>query len=122
MAPAGLRPHDVDVLELSDPFSFEVIRQLEAYGFCAPGEGGPFVEAGNIAPDGSYPVNTDGCLMSFSHAGNIPQHLRRIIRAVQQVQGRPATRQVPGANIALCSNGGAGALFASVALIGGERP
>lgn len=122
MTPAGLHPHDVDVLELYDPFSFEVIRQLEAYGFCAPGEGGPFVEAGNIAPDGPYPVNTDGGLMSFSHAGNIPQHLQRIIRAVQQVQGRCPTRQVPGANIALCSNGGAGALFTSVAVIGGEQP
>ena len=51
----GLAPSDVDVLELYDPFSFEIIRQLEAYGFCAPGEGGPFVEDGNIDLDGSVP-------------------------------------------------------------------
>ena len=35
----GLRPDDVDVLELYDPFSFEIIRQLEAFGFCARGRG-----------------------------------------------------------------------------------
>ena len=33
---AGLPPTDVDVAELYDPFSFEIIRQLEAFGFCGP--------------------------------------------------------------------------------------
>ena len=40
---AGLGPDDVDVCELYDPFSFEIIRQFEAFGFCAEGEGGDFV-------------------------------------------------------------------------------
>ena len=44
---------DVDVAEFYDPFSFEIIRQLEAYGFCEPGEGGPMVESGAIGPGGS---------------------------------------------------------------------
>jgi acetyl-CoA acetyltransferase len=122
LAPAGLEPADVDVLELYDPFSFEIVRQLEAFGFCAPGEGGPFVEDGHIGAHGRLPVNTDGGLMSFSHAGHIPQHLQRIIRGVQQVTGRCASRQVEGATVALCSNGGAGALFTSVAVIGGAQP
>ncbi|HEY4332379.1 MAG TPA: thiolase family protein, partial [Ilumatobacteraceae bacterium] len=69
MAPAGLGPADIDVLELYDPFSFEIIRQLEAFGFCAAGEGGPFVADGNIDFDGEFPLNTDGGLLSFSHAG-----------------------------------------------------
>ena len=30
---AGLRRDEVGVLELYDPFSFEIIRQLEAFGF-----------------------------------------------------------------------------------------
>ena len=121
-AACGLAPADVDVLELYDPFSFEVIRQLEAYGFCGPGEGGPFVQDGNIDHDGRFPVNTDGGLMSYSHAGAIRQHLQRVIRGVLQVQGRCPTRQVAGARVALCSNGGAGALFTSVAVVGSERP
>ena len=68
-AMAGLTPDDVDVAELYDPFSFEIIRQLETFGFCPEGEGGAFVNDGNIAPDGRLPVTTDGGTMSFSHAG-----------------------------------------------------
>jgi acetyl-CoA acetyltransferase len=119
---AGLTPDDVDVAELYDPFSFEIIRQLEAYGFCDDGEGGAFVEAGHIAPGGRLPITTDGGTMSFSHAGLNAQMLQRVIRAVQQVRGTCATSQVPDAEVALCSNGGSGALFTDVMLIGSGRP
>jgi acetyl-CoA acetyltransferase len=121
-AMAGLSPDDVDVCELYDPFSFEIIRQLEAFGFCGEGEGGAFVDAGHIAPDGRLPVTTDGGTMSFSHAGINAQMLQRVIRGVQQVRGTCPTRQVPGAEVALCTNGGSGALFSDVMLIGSGRP
>jgi acetyl-CoA acetyltransferase len=121
-AMAGLGPTDVDVGELYDPFSFEIIRQLEAFGFCAEGEGGDFVEAGQIADGGALPVTTDGGTMSFSHPGINAQMLQRVIRGVQQVRGTCATRQVPGAQVALCTNGGSGALFTDVMLVGSQRP
>ncbi|MHA7651476.1 thiolase family protein [Mycobacterium sp. ML4] len=119
-AHAGLRRDDVDVLELYDPFSFEIIRQLEAFRFCDEGEGGPFVADGHIAIDGSHPVTTDGGTMSFSHAGANPQMMQRAVRAVQQLRGDAGELQVPDARIALCSNGGAGALFTTVLLLGAE--
>jgi len=121
-ATAGLAPSEVDVAELYDPFSFEIIRQLEAFGFCPPGEGGPFVQDGNIGPAGQIPVTTDGGTMSFSHPGINAQQLQRVIRAVQQLRGGCPTNQVVGAEVALCSNGGAGALFCDVLLLGRERP
>jgi acetyl-CoA acetyltransferase len=117
---AGLRRDDVDVLELYDPFSFEIIRQLEAFGFCGEGEGGPFVADGHIAIDGSHPITTDGGTMSFSHAGSNPQMMQRAIRAVQQLRGEAGDLQVPDAHIALCSNGGAGALFTTLVILGDE--
>ena len=113
---------DVDVAELYDPFSFEIIRQLEAFGFCAPGDGGPFVEDGNIGPGSTLPVTTDGGTMSFSHPGINAQQLQRVIRGVQQLRGSCPTNQVQGAEVALCSNGGSGALFCDVLLLGPERP
>ena len=119
---AALGPGDVDVAELYDPFSFEIIRQLEAFGFCAEGEGGAFVEDGGIAPGGRLPVTTDGGLMSFSHAGIAAQALQRVIRGVQQLRGDCPTMQVPDAQVALCTNGGSGALFTDVLLLGRERP
>ncbi|MCU1374605.1 MAG: hypothetical protein JWO68_1891 [Actinomycetia bacterium] len=121
-AMAGLGPDDVDVCELYDPFSFEIIRQLEAFGFCGEGEGGAFVEDGNIGPGGRIPVTTDGGTMSYSHAGFTAQQFQRVIRGVQQVRGTCPTMQVPGAEVALCSNGGAGALFTDVVLLGAEQP
>jgi acetyl-CoA acetyltransferase len=121
-AMAGLTPADVDVAELYDPFSFEIIRQLEAFGFCSPGEGGAFVADGNIGPGAPLPVTTDGGTMSYSHPGINAQQLQRVIRAASQLRGTCATNQVAGAEVALCSNGGAGALFCDVLLLGLERP
>jgi acetyl-CoA acetyltransferase len=119
---AGLTPSDVDVAELYDPFSFEIIRQLEAFGFCEPGQGGPFVADGNIEPGGALPVTTDGGTMSFSHPGINAQQLQRVIRATEQLRGTCPTNQVVGAEVALCSNGGSGALFCDVLLLGRDRP
>ena len=121
-AMSGLGPSDVDVAEFYDPFSFEIIRQLEAYGFCGPGEGGPMVESGAVGPGGSLPVTTDGGTMSFSHPGVAAQQYQRVVRGVQQLRAECTTSQVSGAEVALCSNGGSGALFTDVMLLGKERP
>jgi acetyl-CoA acetyltransferase len=120
-AQCGLGPEHVDVAELYDPFSFEVIRQLEALGFCARGEGGAFVRGGRIAVGGALPVATNGGLLSFSHAG-LAQLLQKPIAAVQQLRGElPEALTVPNARVAVATNGGAGALFCDVLLLGTER-
>ena len=121
-AMCGLGLDDVDVCEFYDPFSFEIIRQFEAFGFCEIGEGGDFVTSGVIEPGGRFPITTDGGLMSFSHGGATVQLLQRVIRGVQQLRGECATMQVPDAEVALCSGGGAGALFTDVMLLGTEQP
>jgi acetyl-CoA acetyltransferase len=121
-AAAGIGPVDVDCCEFYDGFSFEVIRQFEAFGFCGPGEGPAFVMEGNMAPDGRFPTCTDGGLLSFSHSGGSVQQLQRIVRGVQQLQGRCVSHQVEGAEVALCSGGGAGALHEEVILLGVDRP
>ena len=119
-AQAGLRPADVDVLEIYDPFSFEVIRQLEVFGFCEKGEGGDFVMDGRIAVGGALPVATNGGLLSFSHAG-LAQLIQKPISAVQQLRGEyPEELSVPGAKVALTTNGGSGALFCDALLLGTE--
>jgi acetyl-CoA acetyltransferase len=118
----GLQPKDVDTLELYDPFSFEVIRQLEAFGFVPEGEGGGYVLEGNVRIDGKTPVATNGGLLSFSHAG-LAQLLQKPIAAVQQLRGDvPPDLKVPEAKVAIASNGGAGALFDDVLLLGLEQP
>ena len=119
---AGLSTRDVDVCEFYDPFPSEVIRQFEAFGFCAEGDGGAFVMDGNIAPGGRYPTTTDGGLQSFSAVGGSVQFLQRVIRGVHQIQRRCATNQVQGADIVMCTNAGAAGYFNETILLGSERP
>ena len=120
-AACGLGPSDIDVCEFYDPFSFEIIRQFETYGFCGPGEGGPFVMDGRIRVGGEFPVCTDGGTMSFAHPGTA-QLLQKVISGTKQLRGEAGNRQVEGAEVAMCTNGGAGALFTDVVLLGREAP
>jgi len=116
----GLGPKDVDFAELYDPFSFEIIRQLEAFGFCGEGEGGDFVMNGRIRVGGELPVATNGGTMSFSHAG-VVQLLQKPLNAVLQLRGElPKELTVPNAKVALATNGGSGALFCDVMALGKE--
>jgi acetyl-CoA acetyltransferase len=119
---AGLSPSDVDCCEFYDPFSFDIIRQFEAFEFCGPGEGGDFIMGGTIGPGGRFPICTDGGTMSFSHGGHQVQILQRVIRGVEQLQGSCETCQVPGAEVAICTAAGAGALFGDVILLGKHQP
>jgi acetyl-CoA acetyltransferase len=118
-AMAGLTPDDVDTCQFYDPFSFEIIRQFEAFGFCAQGEGGPFVMDGRIALGGRFPVCTDGGTLAHSHPGIPASHLR-LVEAVRQLRGEAGDRQVPDAQVAMVSTGGSGHLWSDVALLGRE--
>ena len=101
-AMAGIGLADLDVVELYDCYTFTVIVTLEDYGFCAKGEGGPFVADGRIAPGGALPLNTGGGqLSSFYMWGMTP-----ISEAVIQLRGDGGARQVPDAEVALVSGNG----------------
>ena len=98
-----LRPDDVDVAQLYDGFSWLTMAWLEALGFCAKGEGGPFVEGGDrIGLGGDLPLNTWGGQLSsgrlhgfgFLHEG------------VLQLRGGAGARQVDGAEVAVVAAGG----------------
>jgi acetyl-CoA acetyltransferase len=113
---AGIGVDDLDVLCLYDPTSFEVIRQLEMLGISGPGEGGPLVESGAIAPHGAFPTNLDGGTLSHSWAP--PGHLsQRVIEAVRQLRGG-AVHQVDGAELALATNAGSGAQHIEILVLG----
>lgn len=104
-AMAGLSPADVDVLELYDAFTINVVLALEDLGFCKKGEGGFFAASGMIAPGGALPVNTNGGGLSCCHPGMYG--IFTLIEAVRQLRGAAGARQVKDAEVALChGNGG----------------
>ncbi len=100
---AGIGPGDVDTAQLYDCFTYMVLVQLEDYGFCKKGEGGPFVRSGALRLGGRLPANTSGGQLSEAHVEGMLQ----IVEAVRQLRREyPAERQVEGAEIALVSGHG----------------
>lgn len=99
---AGITLDDIDVAQLYDCFTAEVLFQLEDYGWAKKGEGGPFVAEGNIGPGGSIPVNTSGGLLSCYHLGD----LTGMAEAIRQVRGEAGERQVADCEVALTTGHG----------------
>ncbi|TSD40549.1 thiolase family protein [Rhodococcus sp. KBS0724] len=99
-ARAGLSRSDVDVFELYDNFSWEIVRYFEALRYCDVGEGPAFVADGAIEVGGRYPIVTDGGTMSHSHTGESQRH-QRVVQAVRQLRGTTSANQIDDAEVAL---------------------
>jgi acetyl-CoA acetyltransferase len=97
---ARFGPEAIDVAQIYDHFTSQVLMQLEDYGFCRRGEAGDFVASGAIRLDGSLPVNTDGGQLSCGYVWGMT-HIRE---AVLQLRGT-AVNQVENAEVALVTGG-----------------
>ncbi|MEV0087317.1 thiolase [Saccharopolyspora sp. NPDC050642] len=104
LAMAQLDRQDIDMVQIYDAFTINVLVALEALGFCEPGGAGAFVGGGRIAPGGTFPLNTSGGGLSFNHSGQFGMQLT--IEAVRQLRGECDLRQVPGARTCLVQAGG----------------
>lgn len=119
-AAAGLGPDDVDVFELYDINTYEVVRQFEMLGLCGEGEGVDYVTEAGIGLDGRHPTNTDGGLMSYSHIG-LGGPTLKIVEAVRQVRGTAGPGQVSGAEVVFATGAGSGAQYHNAVLLGADR-
>ena len=101
---AGITRDDIDVLFVQDPTSVWVLQMLELFGYCGPGESGPYVAGGRIALGGDgVPVNTNGGQLSESYMWG----WLHLSEAVRQLRGTCGDRQVAGARFAqYCSTKG----------------
>jgi acetyl-CoA acetyltransferase len=99
---AGLTIDDVDIAELYDCYTFTVLITLEDYGFCAKGEGGPFVDSGALGPNGSVKVNTGGGQLSAYYLWGMTP----LSEAVIQARGQAGDRQVEKHDVVMVSGNG----------------
>ena len=97
---AGLGPSDIDVAQIYDCFTITVLVQLEDYGFCAKGEGGPFAASGALDMDGALPINTAGGNLSEAYIHG----MNHVVEGVKQIRGQ-STSQVAGAQTCLVTSG-----------------
>lgn len=100
-AMAGIEPKDIDVAQIYDCFTIAALMTLEAYGFCAKGKGGQFVQDGQIEIGGVLPINTSGGLLSET---GMPG-LQLVLEGVRQMRGE-SVNQVRGARKCVVSNQG----------------
>lgn len=84
----GLGPSDIDAAMLYENFSPVVFLQLEALGFCGPGEAAAFIAEGNIDLTGTLPVNTHGGLLGEAYIHG----LNNILEGVRQIRGTAANQ------------------------------
>ena len=114
-AMAGVGPDDIDFAQIYDCFTYMVLVQLEDYGFCAKGEGGPFVASGALRLGGALPTNTSGGQLSEAHGEGMLQ----IVEGVRQLQGLYGPdRQVADAKIGLVSGHGGNTVCESTLILG----
>lgn len=103
-AMADITASDIDAAMIYDHFGPTVLPQLEAYGFCAPGEAKDFIKDGGIEIDGHLPVNTHGGMLgeAYIHGFN------SMAEGVRQIRGT-AANQVTHVNNVLVVSGSHGA-------------
>lgn len=109
---AKVQPRDIQYASIYDSFTITVLMQLEDLGFCKKGEGGRFVQDGNlISGIGRMPINTDGGGLCNNHPSN-RGGITKIIEAVRQLRGE-AHPKVQVSNCSLALAQGTGGLLGS---------
>ena len=96
---AGLGPEDIDIAELYDAFTPLVLMQLEDYRLAPRHGAAELIASGATALDGRLPVNTHGGHLSEGYLHG----LNHVAEAVLQLRGQAGERQVPNAEVALCT-------------------
>jgi acetyl-CoA C-acetyltransferase len=104
---AQVTPADIHYASIYDSFTITVLMTLEDLGFCKKGQGGRFVQDGNlISGVGTLPFNTDGGGLCNNHPGN-RGGMTKIIEAVRQLRGEAHPNvQVKNCGLALAHGTG----------------
>jgi acetyl-CoA C-acetyltransferase len=90
---------EVDLVEMSEMFSYQELLWMEGLGLCGQGEGGRLIDSGASRMEGDLPVNPSGGLLSGVPV--IVAGMSRVAEAALQLRGECGSHQIPGAKIAL---------------------
>jgi hypothetical protein len=111
-AQSGLRPSDVDVLQVYTHFSPAGVSAVMEHGFFTPENIDEVMTFENLtAPHGKLPLNTGGSSLAegFLHGMEV------VLEGVRQIRG-DASNPVPGAEVCLVSGGPASTYTSSMLL------
>lgn len=97
---AGVKPDDIDFVEVYDDYPVINLLQFEDLGFCGKGEAPALVRANTLTYDGSFPFNTSGGQLSVGQAGAAGGMLG-MVEAIRQLTGQTIGGQVKDAKLGL---------------------
>lgn len=102
---AGLKPADMDAVQIYDCYTITALLTMEDAGFCGKGEGCAFINEHDLTWKGDFPCNTHGGQLGFGQAG-VAGGISQPIEAVRQLMGRGEARQVKGCDSVFVSGTG----------------
>mmetsp|Transcript_7492 Transcript_7492/g.11116 ORF Transcript_7492/g.11116 Transcript_7492/m.11116 type:complete len:421 (+) Transcript_7492:46-1308(+) len=103
----GIRPENIDLIELHDCFSTNELLTYEALELTEKGKGHTLVDSGDNTYGGKWVVNPSGGLIAKSHPLGATG-LAQANEITQQLRGEAGARQVENASIGLQHNIGLG--------------
>ncbi len=97
-AAAGLSASDIEFAELYDCFTYNVLSQIEGYGFAEPGSvPGMLADGAFDRSSGALPLNTHGGLLSEGYLHG----MNHVYEAVEQIRGDAGHRQIARHDVGL---------------------
>lgn len=102
---AGLGPQDLSLVELHDSSSITELLTYDHLGLAKPEDCMDLLRSGGTQLGGRIPVNVSGGLLRKGHPVGATG-LAQVFEITRHLQGRAGERQVTGARVGLCHNGG----------------
>ncbi|WP_433678221.1 thiolase family protein [Nocardia sp. CA-119907] len=103
---AGIRPDDLDVVEVHDAFSIAELLYYEALGLCGFGEAPDLLRSGHTSRGGACPVNPGGGLLSRGHPIGATG-LAQVVEVVEWLRTpRDDAPRDPEVGLTHCTGGG----------------
>lgn len=110
---------ELDLVEVYDAFSPQMLIWAEGLGLCPLGKGGEFLNSGAASMEGDMPMNPSGGVLSANTIGATA--MVRQVEACLQVMGKADKRQVAGAKTALAHGWGGGIQFHTIMIVSSEK-
>lgn len=93
MSKVGVKPADIQVVELHDCFAIAEVLMYEAIGLAEPGKGIDFFKTGAPLITGKVPVNTGGGLLAFGHPVGATG-VKQVLEVYRQMKGKCGNYQM----------------------------
>ena len=109
IAQAGIKPADLDIIELHDAFTIEEALYAEASGVCESGEFVPLLKEGAFDIGGRCAISPSGGLIAMGHPLG-PTGIGQVAEIALQLRGEAGARQQPNARHGLAHMVGIGSV------------